>query len=204
MEPVRLERLRRRHTPALVAMAQEFRDEGDPRLDLMLDDPESYFADVDRFEKGEDLGPNLVKQSQFLLFGGERLLGAARVRHRLNDKLQLDGGNIGYEIRPPERGKGYGSAILRLILLEARRIGLDRVLLTAAVAADEELSFDYLINNPAGDSWPCACGARRCRGETGSSFFTLPAAFQHEYRPLLADWFVRRYPLEIERLDSGD
>ncbi|MGB1087791.1 MAG: SET domain-containing protein [Alphaproteobacteria bacterium] len=59
-----------------------------------------------------------------------------------------------------------------------------------AIAKDEEVTVDYLINNPGGNSWPCACGAARCRGETGISFFTLPEAIQQEYRPLLAPWFV--------------
>ena len=35
--------------------------------------------------------------------------------------------------------------------------------------------------------------AERCRGETGYSFFTLPAAVQREYRALLAPWFAERH-----------
>ena len=45
--------------------------------------------------------------------------------------FELDGGHIGYEIRPGERRQGFGSALLRLTLQEARGIGLSRVLLTA-------------------------------------------------------------------------
>jgi predicted acetyltransferase len=129
---VRLERLRRFHEAELVEMAREFRDEGDPRLDLLLDDPDAYFAEVACFEADQDLGPDQVPQTYFLLFEAGRLVGGSRVRHRLNEKLHLDGGNIGYEIRPPERGKGHGTAILGLSLLEARKLGLERVLLTAA------------------------------------------------------------------------
>ncbi len=61
------------------------------------------------------------------------------------------------------------------------------------IAAGEEITFDYLINNAGGDSWPCRCGSSRCRGETGTSFFELPEPFRREYRPLLADWFVERH-----------
>lgn len=60
------------------------------------------------------------------------------------------------------------------------------------IAAGEELTTDYLINNEGGDSWTCGCGASRCRGKTGVSFFSLPLAFQEEYAPLLAPWFLRR------------
>jgi len=42
----------------------------------------------------------------------------------------LDGGNIGYEVRPSERRRSVGRELLRLTLDEARRIGLRRVLLT--------------------------------------------------------------------------
>ena len=61
-----------------------------------------------------------------------------------------------------------------------------------------EISVDYLINNPGGDSWPCLCGSSRCRNKTGTSFFELPLQFQTEYYPLLADWFKVRFHKEIE------
>lgn len=62
-----------------------------------------------------------------------------------------------------------------------------------ALVADEEVTIDYLVNNAGGNSWDCACGATRCRGTTGFSFFDLPASFREEYRPLLAPWFVDRH-----------
>jgi len=69
------------------------------------------------------------------------------------------------------------------------------------IAAADEITCDYLINVVGGTSWPCHCGAARCRGETGADFFALPAEFQREYRPLLADWFVRRHRERIDALD---
>ena len=71
----------------------------------------------------------------------------------------------------------------------------DGVFVTARrpIASGEELTVDYLINNPGGDSWTCRCGTARCRGSTGDSFFTLPSEIQREYLPLLAPWFRRRF-----------
>lgn len=71
----------------------------------------------------------------------------------------------------------------------------DRCFLIARrdIAAGEEITCDYNINISGGTSWPCHCGASRCRGETIGDFFKLPRAIQQEYRPLLADWFVRRH-----------
>ena len=61
------------------------------------------------------------------------------------------------------------------------------------VQSGEEVTCDYNINITGGTAWPCHCGAARCRGTTTGDFFLLPLEIQREYRPLLADWFVRRY-----------
>ncbi len=61
-----------------------------------------------------------------------------------------------------------------------------------AISAGEEITIDYNINITGGTSWLCNCGSKRCRKEVSGDFFLLPEDLQHEYRPLLADWFVRR------------
>lgn len=63
----------------------------------------------------------------------------------------------------------------------------------------DEITIDYNINISGGTAWPCHCGAARCNGMVVGDFFLLPTALQVEYRPLLADWFVRRH---AERLNS--
>jgi uncharacterized protein len=69
------------------------------------------------------------------------------------------------------------------------------------ITAGEEITCDYNINITAGTSWPCACGAARCRGVVAGDFFLLPKQWQREYRPWLADWFVRRNRERVEELD---
>ena len=85
------------------------------------------------------------------------------------------------------------------------RFGANRIDVVArrTIAAGAELTLDYLINNPGGNSWRCHCGAARCRGETGHSFFTLPEEFQREYLSLLAPWFVKRYARRLKHLTRG-
>ncbi len=61
------------------------------------------------------------------------------------------------------------------------------------VRAGDEITYDYVINTHGGSSWPCACGARACRGATAGSFFDLPIALQRRYAPYLAPWFVRAH-----------
>lgn len=66
-----------------------------------------------------------------------------------------------------------------------------------AIAAGDEITIDYAINASGGDSWPCRCGAARCRGTVEGEFFNLSPALQREYRPLLAEWFVRRHAARL-------
>lgn len=69
------------------------------------------------------------------------------------------------------------------------------------IAAGAEITCDYNINIVDGSAWPCHCDASRCRGEVVGDFFRLPTQWQREYRPLLAQWFVRRHRERIEALD---
>ena len=75
-----------------------------------------------------------VPDSVFFLLDEERniLLGAVNIRHYLNDYLLQYGGHIGDGIRPSERGKGYGTEIVRLALIECKKLGLDRVLMVCS------------------------------------------------------------------------
>lgn len=49
-------------------------------------------------------------------------------RHYLNEYLRNFGGHIGYGIRPTERRKGYAKVQLYLGLLEAQKMGIDKVM----------------------------------------------------------------------------
>ena len=69
------------------------------------------------------------------------------------------------------------------------------------IASGAEVTCDYNINIADGTRWPCNCGAARCRGEVAGEFFDLPAEWQREYRPLLAEWFVRRHRERLAALD---
>lgn len=77
-----------------------------------------------------DLAKGLVPQTVWWLFDGEEVVGYAKMRHFLTDRLRLDGGHIGYGIRKDRRRQGYGREILRLTLQEIKKIGVTRALLT--------------------------------------------------------------------------
>ena len=73
-----------------------------------------------------------VPDSMFFLLDEERdrLLGAVNIRHYLNDALLQGGGHIGDGIRPSERRKGYATELVRLALIECKKLGIRRVLMT--------------------------------------------------------------------------
>ena len=73
-----------------------------------------------------------VPDSVFFLLdpARDRLLGAVNIRHYLNDALLQGGGHIGDGIRPSERRKGYATELVRLALIECKKLGIRRVLMT--------------------------------------------------------------------------
>ena len=71
-----------------------------------------------------------VPSTTFWLCADGNPVGFGVVRHFLTDALRKQGGNIGYGIAPAYRGKGYGKELLRLLLKEAKRRGIDEALVT--------------------------------------------------------------------------
>lgn len=76
--------------------------------------------------------PHFVAQTMFWIVRGEEYVGRLGLRHELNEMLRQFGGHIGYDIRPSMRRKGFGTRALALGLDEARRLGLERVLVTCS------------------------------------------------------------------------
>jgi predicted acetyltransferase len=114
------------------ALAEESLAAGDPRYQEAMRDVPQFIRLTEEHANGWNLPEGWVPQSTFwLVRGGERILGCSRVRHRLSAFLSEQGGHIGYDARPSERGRGYGTLLLRLTLPEARNLGLARVLIIA-------------------------------------------------------------------------
>ena len=85
-------------------------------------------------EMGINLPENRVPSIQFVLFGESgRALGFLNLRLRLNEGLLNYAGNIGYSIRPSERGKGYAKETLRQGLKLAKEKNIKKALVTCSV-----------------------------------------------------------------------
>ena len=78
---------------------------------------------------------NRCQSKTFLLIREKdnRIVGTINVRWNLTEAMKRFGGNIGYGIRPTERRKGYNKINLYLGMQEAKKLGLDRVMLDCDV-----------------------------------------------------------------------
>ena len=87
------------------------------------------------------------RYSQFLYVraSDRKIVGMIGVRHRPVGPLETWGGHIGYGVAPPYRGKGYGKALLGLLLEKAREMGIGETLVT--VRADNAASRAVALAN---------------------------------------------------------
>jgi len=113
----------------------EFRLEGRKGFWNWHEEPKDiskYIQQTKDREKGKNLPKDWVAATTYWLIDKDKFIGHINIRHQLNEYLLKIGGNIGYYIRPSERKKGYGKEMLKLALIEAKKIGLKRVLITCA------------------------------------------------------------------------
>ena len=89
----------------------------------------SYYLENLEVKEGNT---KLVPDSTFFALDTDKniFVGACNIRHYLNEYLTQYGGHIGVGVRPSERGKGYGKEIVRLALIESKKLGINKVLMT--------------------------------------------------------------------------
>jgi predicted acetyltransferase len=102
-----------------------------------VDSPEGFARWVTRLRVASDrsvpTAPGLVHCSYWWITEGDTVQGSIALRHELNDFLLDAGGHIGYGVRPSARRRGLASWALREVLGEARKLGIDRALVTCDV-----------------------------------------------------------------------
>ncbi len=108
-----------------------------------------WLKGLERLSSEETCPEGMVPSRTYLLVrkSDGKVLGITDIRHPIEGHpiLSAWGGNIGYSIRPTERGKGYGREILRLNLEKCREMGLTKVMVTCK--KDNALSEKVIIAN---------------------------------------------------------
>ena len=125
-----------KHESAFVAMVADF-DAHDPQHAGFYAAAKTDFARYVRELLDEERGVNLKEgwvpcTHRWLVEPNGAVVGVTRLRHHIDTPfLASEAGHIGYDVAPSSRGKGYGVLALEVALREARRLGIDRVLLVA-------------------------------------------------------------------------
>jgi len=129
---LKLVKLSEEYRPQLDEMMAEWTESGEEIVPYSIRkndwrDFEYYLDNLDVKEETE----RLVPDTTFFALDTERniFVGAVNIRLELNERLLLDGGHIGDGVRPSERRKGYATEMIRLALIECRKLGFDRVLM---------------------------------------------------------------------------
>ena len=112
---------------------QEWKESGENMVPWVISkDPSDFqgmLKELSNQEKGIGVKEGWVSDSTFWLVDNQhRVLGATNIRHQLTEYLYNAGGHIGYGIRPLERWKGYATKLLELSLIEAKKLGINDVL----------------------------------------------------------------------------
>ena len=98
-----------------------------------INDLENNFEEFVQELKDKKIKPkeNRVPSTEFWIIDEHNeYCGRISLRHSLNEQLEKFGGHIGYDIIPSKRGNNYATKALTLCLKEAKKLGLEKVLLT--------------------------------------------------------------------------
>lgn len=85
---------------------------------------------VDDHRHGRSIDDGWVESTWLLADVDGVVVGRSSIRFDLNELLSIEGGHIGYAVRPEQRRRGYATEILRQSLVVARAGGVEDVLVT--------------------------------------------------------------------------
>lgn len=122
-----------RYRDTFLRAAREFQQEGLPWWiggDLEIAERDFGAFVAKRLADAQRRTEILVPKTHLWAIDGDEMVGRIAIHHELNPALRLEGGHIGYDTVPSQRGRGIATEMLRQALPIARGLGLTEVLLT--------------------------------------------------------------------------
>jgi len=116
-------------------------------LGLPCEDFDALVGQLAAAARGDGIPAGFVPHSTYWLISNGEVVGVANLRHSLTASLRVEGGHIGYGIRPSARGKGYATELLRRTLKMARELGIEEAWLTCG---RDNLASARVINKNGG------------------------------------------------------
>ena len=95
-----------------------------------FDRTQDWLDQIESLKHAETTPPDLVPMTQYIYVreSDNKIVGVIQIRHYFNEFLEKYAGHIGYSVCPSERKKGYATQMLKLVLLECKRLGIEKVL----------------------------------------------------------------------------
>ena len=97
---------------------------------LSYDEYKEWLTHSENMANGIGLEDWMAPQNTYWLYVNGKPVGMGKLRHRLTEKLKEDGGHMGYAIAPSYRNCGYGKILVKYLVNEAKKMGIDRLLIT--------------------------------------------------------------------------
>lgn len=127
----------KKYVASFIKMEREFQAEGSKVAAGSLD-PLYFLKDFSIYKKksienrkGINIPKGNVPSTLYWAMVGDKVVGRLSLRHCL--WKDITSSHIGYSVKPPERRKGYATEMLRLGLIQAKKIGISKVILDCRV-----------------------------------------------------------------------
>lgn len=134
-KPLELVKPQLEHGPAYLAMVDDFLAAGEAysynNVELAREDFAQFVHELEDEAAGIGLPPHFPAQQTYVLLKDHTtIVGEIRFRPHLSPPYEKYAGHIGYNICPSQRGQGYATHLLALLLEQARALRLTGVSLT--------------------------------------------------------------------------